>query len=77
MELREITISYRASVKANLGNYESADISESRSETWMVIDEPDEDVARFITERRETIKKEIDTYLEEGYAELKGGNSNE
>lgn len=76
MELREITISYRASVKANLGNYESADISESRSETWMVIDEPDEDVARFITERREIIKKEIDTYLEEGYAELKGGSSN-
>lgn len=76
MELREITISYRASVKANLGNYESADISESRSETWMVIDEPDEDVARFITERREIIKKEIDTYLEEGYAELKGENSN-
>ena len=76
MELREVTISYRASVKANLGNYESADISESRSETWMVIDEPDEKVSRFVSERRETIKKEIDTYLEEGYIELKGGGSN-
>ena len=76
MELREITISYRASVKANLGNYESADISESRSETWMVIDEADDDVARFITERREKIKGEIDTYLEEGYSELKGGGAN-
>jgi len=75
MELREITISYRASVKANLGNYESADISESRSETWMVIDEADEDVTRFITERREKIKGEIDTYLEEGYSELKGGGT--
>lgn len=77
MELREVTISYRASVKANLGNYESADISESRSETWMVIDEPDEKVSQFISERREVIKKEIDTYLEEGYIELKGGSPNE
>lgn len=72
MELREITISYRASVKANLGNYESADISESRAETWMVIDEPDDKVNAFIVERREAIKKEIDAYLEEGYMELKG-----
>lgn len=72
MELREITISYRASVKANLGNYESADISESRAETWMVIDEPDDKVSAFIAERRDAIKKEIDAYLEEGYAELKG-----
>lgn len=72
MELREITISYRASVKANLGNYESADISESRAETWMVVDEPDDKVNAFIAERREAIKKEIDTYLEGGYAELKG-----
>lgn len=75
MELREITISYRASVKANLGNYESADISESRAETWMVIDEPDEVVAKFISERRDAIKKEIDTYLEDGYVELKGGSN--
>jgi hypothetical protein len=75
MELREVAISYRASVKANLGNYESADISESRTETWMVIDEPDDKVASFIAERREAIKKEIDTYLEEGYAELKGQSS--
>ena len=74
MELREITISYRASVKANLGNYESADISESRAETWMVIDEDDAHVAKFIQERRDALKKEIDTYLEEGYAELKGQN---
>jgi hypothetical protein len=73
MELREVAISYRASVKANLGNYESADISESRTETWMVIDEPDDKVASFIAERREAIKKEIDAYLEEGYVELKGG----
>lgn len=72
MELREITISYRASVKANLGNYESADVSESRAETWMVIDEPDDKVNAFIAERRDAIKKEIDTHLEEGYAELKG-----
>lgn len=72
MELREVTISYRASVKANLGNYESADISESRAETWMVLDEPDDKVNAFIAERREAIKKEIDTYLEGGYAELKG-----
>lgn len=75
MELREVTISYRASVKANLGNYESADISESRAETWMVIDEPDEQVNKFIAERRLEIKKEIDTYLEEGYVELKGGGN--
>jgi len=76
VELREVTISYRASVKANLGNYESADISESRSETWMVLDEPDDQVNKFVSERRDVIKKEIDTYLEEGYAELKGGESN-
>jgi hypothetical protein len=75
MELREVTISYRASVKANLGNYESADISESRAETWMVIDEPDEKVQQFIAERRKAIKEEIDTYLEDGYVELKGGSS--
>lgn len=72
MELSEITISYRASVKANLGNYESADISESRAETWRVIDEDDAVVAHFVAERRDAIKKEIDAYLEEGYAELKG-----
>lgn len=74
MELREVTISYRASVKANLGNYESADISESRAETWFVMDESDEEVERFLQSRREAIKKEIDTYLEEGYSELKGGS---
>lgn len=72
MELREITISYRASVKANLGNYESADVSESRAETWLVIDEDDAQVQAFIKARRDALKKEIDTYLEEGYAELKG-----
>lgn len=72
MELREVTISYRASVKANLGNYESADVSESRAETWFVMDESDEDVKKFLAARRELIKKEVDAYLEEGYAELKG-----
>lgn len=75
MELREVTISYRASVKANLGNYESADVSESRAETWFVMDESDEQVAAFLKKRREEIKKEIDTYLEEGYVELKGGGN--
>jgi len=72
MELREITISYRASVKVNLGNYQSADVSESRSETWAVIDEPDEKVNAFIAARREALKKDIDGYVEDGYAELKG-----
>lgn len=75
MELREVTISYRASVKANLGNYESADISESRAETWFVMDESDEKVEAFLSKRREAIKQEIDTYLEEGYSELKGGGN--
>lgn len=75
MELREVTVSYRASVKANLGNYESAEISESRAETWFVMDEESEDVERFIQARREIIKKEIDAYLEEGYSELKGENN--
>ena len=75
MELREVTISYRASVKANLGNYESADISESRAETWFVMDESDEQVEAFLSKRREAIKQEIDAYLEEGYSELKGGGN--
>lgn len=72
MELREVTISYRASVKANLGNYESADVSESRAETWFVMDESDEQVEVFLSKRREAIKEQVDAYLEEGYAELKG-----
>lgn len=75
MELREVTISYRASVKANLGNYESADISESRAETWFVMDESDEKVNQFLKERRLAIKAEVDAYLEEGYVELKGQSS--
>lgn len=73
MELKEITVSYRAGVKANLGNYESADISEGRTETWVFSsDDLPADVENFVNSRREFIKKEVDAYLEKGYAELKG-----
>lgn len=73
MELKEITISYRAGVKANLGNYESADISEGRTETWTFTDKDSPaDVESFVQNRREFIKKEVDAYLESGYMELKG-----
>lgn len=73
MELKEITVSYRAGVKANLGNYESADISEGRTETWVFSsDDLPADIENFIISRREFIKGEVDKYLESGYAELKG-----
>lgn len=73
MELKEITISYRAGVKANLGNYESADISEGRTETWSFgPDDTTVDIQEFIEQRRDFIKQDVDKYLEDGYAELKG-----
>lgn len=73
MELKEITVSYRAGVKANLGNYESADISEGRTETWVFSSEDlPADIEKFVNSRREFIKGEVDAYLEKGYAELKG-----
>jgi hypothetical protein len=78
MELKEVTISYRAGVKANLGNYESADISEGRTETWVFnSDDSPEAVQQFVEKRRQFIKEEVDTYLEGGYGELKGHNNDE
>lgn len=73
MELKEVTISYRASVKVNLGNYESADISEHRAETWDVTGQPQDRVETFISERRDALKSIIDEYITDGYSETKGG----
>jgi len=77
MELKEVTISYRAGVKANLGNYESADISEGRTETWVFnADDSADAVQQFVESRRKFLKGEVDSYLEEGYSELKGQDNN-
>ncbi len=58
--LVEVLVDYSAGVKANLGDYESADIHVSESERWDVTGLGDEEVEHLRNERYDLMKERLD-----------------
>jgi hypothetical protein len=59
--LKEVTVSYRAAIKANLGDFENADLDITESETWTVTGLTVEQSDDLIAERGEVLKERIDS----------------
>jgi hypothetical protein len=70
-KMTEARVSYSTGVKANIGNYESADAHLSESETWDVSDIDPEDVEAFVAARLRTLKLRLMDAINGEYRELK------
>lgn len=71
--LIELKVSYSVGVKANLGNYESADAHVSRGEVWDVTGMSEEDATRFYNDRVAALHTELGLIIENEYADMLGG----
>jgi len=69
-KLVEIAINYNVGVKANLGNYESANVSVSKSERWNVEGMSEEEATKLWNERYEVLHKELGELIEVEYKEI-------
>lgn len=70
----EVTVSYSAGVKCNLGHdtYENANFSVTRSEKYDVSDLSSEEVEEFWQERFTALREQLDTLIEEIHRETSG-----
>lgn len=65
--LKEVTVAYRAAVKANLGDFENADLDISESETWTVTGLSAELVEAFVEDRYDVLKERVDEKVSDFY----------
>ncbi|MEM3008390.1 MAG: hypothetical protein QXU32_02360 [Nitrososphaerales archaeon] len=72
-QITELSVNVSLGVKANIGNYESADAHISRSERWDVTGLSLEEVNTFYWERFDEIKQQLTERIESQYQELIGG----
>lgn len=63
----ELNVSYSVGIKANIGNYESADNHYSRSEKWDVSDIEVDEIDALYQERFEALQAELDAKATEFY----------
>jgi hypothetical protein len=70
-KITELRVTYSVGVKANIGNYESADAHLSRGETWQVEDLSLEDADTFYAGRMGAMRQELGRQVETEYKELK------
>ena len=73
-KLTEVVVNYNVSVKANIGNYESASVGVSTSERWDVSKLSTEEAAKLEADRYEELKTLLDARVQKGYEELMGGS---
>lgn len=71
-KLIELKVSYSIGVKANLGNYESADAHVSRGETWDVTGMTEEDATKLFNDRQAAMHAELGLIIESEYADMLG-----
>lgn len=76
-KLLELKLSYSLGVKANLGNFESADAHVSRGETWDVTGMTEAEAKGFYDGRIAALHTEIGLIIESEYAEMLGGKDSE
>ena len=58
-KLTEVRLSYSVGMKANIGNYESADFHINEGETWDVSDLSTEEVATFVNDRHYKLREKL------------------
>lgn len=71
-ELTELSINYSLGLRANLGNWEHADIHVSRSEKWNVEGMSTSDVDDLFEARKRHLKEVLDPIVEGEYNEVLG-----
>lgn len=71
-QLTELSINYSLGLRANLGNWEHADIHVSRSEKWNVEGMNPDDVDTLFEARRRALKELLDPIVEGEYNEVLG-----
>lgn len=71
-KLTEMTVSYSVGVKANLGNYESADTHLSRTERWDVSGLTEDGASTFYNERYEALRRDLGRKAEREYRDMIG-----
>ena len=71
-QLTELSINYSLGLRANLGNWEHADIHVSRSEKWDVAGMAPNDVDDLFEARRRALKELLDPIVEGEYKEVLG-----
>lgn len=67
----EVRVSYSVGVKANLGNYESADVHLSESESYSVEGMSEEEIETLKDERYEALRDKLTDRISAEYATLK------
>lgn len=72
-KLREITVSYSVGMKANIGNYESADAHMSRTERWDVSGMTIEKAGDLYNARMHQIEQELGEQIVSKYSGIKKG----
>lgn len=71
-KLTELKVSYSVGVKANIGNYESADAHVSRGETWDVTGMTEEQATKLYNDRVAVLHTELGLIIESEYADMLG-----
>jgi hypothetical protein len=69
----ELKVSYSIGCKVNLGNFESADVHLSTSETWDVTDQTDDEISLFEARRYVELHKLLGPRIEDECKEMKNG----
>lgn len=67
----ELSVNYSVGVKANLGDYENANVMLSRSERWDTSGMTPEEIDAFYLDRYEKLREELGKAVEFEYQELK------
>lgn len=76
-KLIELKVSYSVGVKANIGNYESADAHVSRGETWDVTGLTEEEATKFYNDRVQALHVELGLIIENEYADMLGAKGDD
>jgi len=71
-KLEKVQISLQYSLKANLGNFESGEARIGREEIWDVSDMSQEDADLLYESRRQILKQELETIVQNEYKEMLG-----
>jgi hypothetical protein len=67
--LKEVTVAYRSAVKANLGDFENADIDVTESETWTVEGLSADLTEALLEDRYDVLKERIDARVTAFYTD--------
>ena len=71
-KIEKLQIGLQYSIKANLGNFESAEAGVGREEVWDVSDLSKEDADLLFESRRKLLKAELETIVQDEYKEMLG-----